>query len=173
MQNLKEQKRSVSIAILILIISFGVVIGHGIFTFAYAKGYSYLSDDPAACKNCHVMNQVYESWQRGGHQNAATCNDCHVPHSFVAKWLMKAESGFHHGYAFTFKDNSVAFSATDKTKKIVQENCIQCHKDMASNAICTGVARVGENGKVITPAKHDESLSCVSCHRQAGHGHNY
>lgn len=81
----KTKKRSFSIALFIIIISFGVIIGHGLYTFVYAEGFSYFSDDPAACKNCHVMNQVYESWQRGGHQNAATCNQCHVPHEFFFK----------------------------------------------------------------------------------------
>lgn len=145
--------------ILFLIVCFGVVIGHMAFTFVYAKGFSYLSDNPAACKNCHVMNQVYESWASSSHHNWATCNDCHVPHSFVQKWAMKASSGFHHGYAFTFKDNPVAFSATPKTKQIVQNNCTSCHKDYAAHAISV--------------APNDTSLSCVSCHRQAGHAHNY
>lgn len=60
------------------------------------------------------MNQVYENWMKGGHQHAATCNDCHVPHNFVEKWLFKAENGLHPGYAVTFKDNPVSFTATNK-----------------------------------------------------------
>lgn len=151
-------------SILFLLVCFGVVIGHGLFTFVYAKGFSYLSDDPAACKNCHVMNQVYESWSRSSHKDVATCNSCHVPHTFFAKWAMKAESGFHHGYAFTFKDNPVAFTATEKSKKLVQQNCISCHKDYAQNAVDPTSAHSG---------KDIEALSCVSCHRQIGHAHNY
>lgn len=151
-------------AILILIISFGLVIGHGLFTFVYAKGFSYMSNDPAACKNCHVMNQVYESWMKGGHQNVATCNDCHVPHNFIGKWMMKAQSGLHHGYAVTFKDNPVSFSATPKSKKIVQNNCMTCHKDYAAHSI-DATMKAGAPGS--------EPLSCVSCHRQVGHAHNY
>jgi hypothetical protein len=30
----------------------GVAVGIGVYTFAYAKGWSYLTDDPAACANC-------------------------------------------------------------------------------------------------------------------------
>ena len=169
----KTEKRSFSIALFIIIISFGVIIGHGLYTFVYAEGFSYFSDDPAACKNCHVMNQVYESWERGGHQNAATCNQCHVPHEFFSKWIMKAKSGLHHGYAFTFKDNPVAFSATQESKQIVQQNCISCHKDVSANSICgANVATVGNDGRLKLPAKNEE-LSCVSCHKQAGHAHNY
>ena len=35
----------------------GIPGGVGAFTFVYAKGFSYLSSDPRACVNCHVMNQ--------------------------------------------------------------------------------------------------------------------
>ncbi|ASM39101.1 MAG: cytochrome c nitrite reductase small subunit [Campylobacter sputorum] len=151
-------------AILILVISFGVVIGHGLFTFVYAKGFSYMSNDPLACKNCHVMNQVYESWMKGGHQHVATCNDCHVPHDFIGKWMMKAESGLHHGYAVTFKDNPVSFSATPKSKKIIQNNCMSCHKEYAAHSI---------DATMKADAPGNEPLNCVSCHRSAGHAHNY
>ena len=33
----------------------GVPAGIGGFTFVYAKGFSYLSTDPRACVNCHIM----------------------------------------------------------------------------------------------------------------------
>jgi len=35
-------------------IAIGAALGLGSFTFAYAKGYSYLSDDPNACANDRV-----------------------------------------------------------------------------------------------------------------------
>lgn len=120
------------------------------------------------------MNQVYESWSRGGHQNVATCNDCHVPHDFIGKWMMKAESGLHHGYAFTFKDNPVAFSATQKSKDIVQKNCIECHKEYATNTIdARALSKESFFNKEIIEHKSQEPLNCVSCHRQVGHAHNY
>ncbi|HUF79037.1 MAG TPA: cytochrome c nitrite reductase small subunit, partial [Thermoanaerobaculia bacterium] len=34
----------------------GAAAGLGAFTFGYAKGYSYLTNDPAACANCHLMD---------------------------------------------------------------------------------------------------------------------
>ncbi|QKF64295.1 cytochrome c nitrite reductase small subunit [Campylobacter corcagiensis] len=160
----KIKKYPSTFAALLLIVSFGVVIGHGLFTFVYAKGFSYMSDDPLACKNCHVMNQVYENWMKGGHQQVATCNDCHVPHDFIGKWMMKAESGLHHGYAVTFKENPVSFTATPKSKKIVQDNCIRCHGDYAAFS----VDATQKAGSSIS-----EPLSCISCHRQAGHAHNF
>ncbi|MDA3061501.1 cytochrome c nitrite reductase small subunit [Campylobacter sp. VBCF_02 NA5] len=163
--NKSSQKKPFSVAGLILSALIGLVFGFGVFTFVYADGLVHLSKDPIACKKCHVMNQVYESWEKGGHQHVATCGDCHLPHDFVGKWLMKAESGLHHGYAFTFKDNPVAFSASPKSKVIVQQNCIECHKEYAEPAIHAKQA----GGSDV----QNEALSCVSCHRQAGHAHNY
>ncbi|QCD52076.1 MULTISPECIES: cytochrome c nitrite reductase small subunit [unclassified Campylobacter] len=162
----KAKKQPYFLATLILVISIGVVLGHGLYTFVYAKGFSYMSDDPSACKNCHVMNQVFESWERGGHQHVATCNDCHVPHDFIGKWMMKAESGFGHSYAFTAKDNPVPFSANAKSKKVIQNNCIECHGEYAATSV-NAKAHGGD------PNIQNESLSCVSCHRQVGHAHNY
>jgi len=37
----------------------GAVAGIGIFTFGYAKGASYLTNDPEACANCHVMEEQF------------------------------------------------------------------------------------------------------------------
>jgi cytochrome c nitrite reductase small subunit len=38
----------------------GLLVGLGLYTFVYAKGASYLTNDPAACVNCHVMNEQYD-----------------------------------------------------------------------------------------------------------------
>ena len=40
----------------------GIAVGIGVYTFAYAKGWSYLTDDPAACANCHVMSEQFDGW---------------------------------------------------------------------------------------------------------------
>ncbi len=37
----------------------GSLIGVGLFTFIYARGISYLGNDPATCANCHVMEGHY------------------------------------------------------------------------------------------------------------------
>src|SRR5262249_17526428 len=72
----------------------GIVLGTGSYTVRYAEGLSYLSNDPKACVNCHVMRDAHDGWQKAGHHSVATCNDCHVPHDFIAKYLVKAENGF-------------------------------------------------------------------------------
>ncbi len=174
MQNVKKKA---SLWIILLLVSFGVVVGHGLFTFVYAKGFSYFSPDPAACKNCHVMNQVYESWMKGGHQNVATCNDCHLPRNdFIGYWIMKAQSGLGHAYAVTFKDNPYTFGANEKTKKVTQNNCIDCHGSYVSNVV--DARAIGSAKPLDTKIKEHQSaqgeqLKCISCHRQAGHAHNF
>jgi nitrate/TMAO reductase-like tetraheme cytochrome c subunit len=44
-----------SSAVIIVVVLLGVMIGLGICTFFYAKRYSYLTNNPAACANCHIM----------------------------------------------------------------------------------------------------------------------
>jgi hypothetical protein len=41
----------------------GVTSGVGAYTFVYAKGASYLTDDAAACANCHIMQGQLDGWQ--------------------------------------------------------------------------------------------------------------
>ncbi|MDX1495326.1 MAG: NapC/NirT family cytochrome c, partial [Longimicrobiales bacterium] len=65
---------------LVTAVLLGAAIGLGGFTFVYAKGHSYLTDDPGACANCHIMDDHYAAWLKSSHAQTATCNDCHTPH---------------------------------------------------------------------------------------------
>jgi cytochrome c nitrite reductase small subunit len=78
----------------------GVAMGVGVYTFVYAKGYSYLTDNPASCANCHIMNEQYDAWLKSSHRSAATCNDCHTPHNFIGKYATKASNGLWHSFYF-------------------------------------------------------------------------
>ena len=79
----------------------GLALGVCGYTFIYARGYSYLSNDPQACANCHAMNDQYSGWLKSSHHSVATCNDCHTPHTLVGKYATKAENGFWHSFYFT------------------------------------------------------------------------
>lgn len=57
---------------LIASVMVGVLLGLGSFTFYDAKGTSYLSNDPAACANCHIMRSQFDGWQKGSHHQVAT-----------------------------------------------------------------------------------------------------
>ena len=74
--------REVSIVAAALV---GLAAGVGVYTFAYARGASYMTDDPRACANCHVMEEQYAGWSRSSHRSVAVCNDCHTP------WRMTPE----------------------------------------------------------------------------------
>ena len=51
----------------------GAVLGLGSFTFHYAEGGSYFSNDPRACVNCHIMRDAYDGWQKASHHAVAAC----------------------------------------------------------------------------------------------------
>jgi cytochrome c nitrite reductase small subunit len=59
---------AVTIVVAVLV---GVVVGLGAYTFVYAKGYSYLTNNPAACANCHIMQAQYEAWMKSSHHAVA------------------------------------------------------------------------------------------------------
>lgn len=141
---------------LLLSLSAGVALGLGGFTFNYAEGTSYLSDDPGGCVNCHVMRDVYEGWLRSSHHAVATCNDCHVPQKFVGKWSSKMINGFNHSWAFTSGNFPDPIRITPRNARILEENCIACHAEVVS--VVLPPERAGRQGR------------CVSCHRGVGHG---
>jgi cytochrome c nitrite reductase small subunit len=146
----------------------GALAGLGGFTFRYAEGLSYLSSDPAACKNCHIMNEQFDSWRKGPHHAVATCQSCHMPTGLVAKYLAKARNGYHHSMGFTFQsptpDRPGARRVFDEpirikpqNSQILQDNCLRCHGDLV-HGIVRGSTTAGD------------AVRCVACHRAVGHG---
>jgi cytochrome c nitrite reductase small subunit len=83
-----------TVALFIAILSLGTLFGLGAYTFYFAEGAAYLSDDPKVCANCHVMREHYDGWQKSSHHANATCNGCHTPTNIVAKYISKANNGF-------------------------------------------------------------------------------
>lgn len=145
-----------SILITVVFALAGVFVGLGAYTFYYAKGASYLSDDPNACANCHIMRDQLASWQKSSHHKAATCNSCHTPHDVIGKYATKLENGYHHSRAFTFQDWHEPIRMRDVSAQIVLTNCTDCHKQFVSQL----PAHVSEP---------DASVNCITCHRDAGH----
>jgi cytochrome c nitrite reductase small subunit len=134
----------------------GTAAGLGLYTFVYAKGYSYITNDPAACANCHVMNGQYDGWLKASHRAVAVCNDCHVPAGLVGKYRTKAENGFWHSYYFTTQTFAEPIQATAKSRAIAEANCRRCHEAV--------VLAMG------TPAHAgSQEISCIRCHGSVGH----
>jgi cytochrome c nitrite reductase small subunit len=135
----------------------GLVLGIGAFTFHYGEGLSYFSTDPRACANCHIMNDQYASWTKGPHHGDAVCVDCHLPHTFVAKYLAKADNGYRHSRGFTLQDFHEPIMITPRNARILQENCLNCHGDFVHDIV--------QGSKTAADA-----VQCVHCHRGVGHG---
>jgi cytochrome c nitrite reductase small subunit len=134
----------------------GIALGIGLYTFSYAEGLSYFSTDPRACANCHIMNEQYSSWSKGPHHGGATCVECHLPHDFIGKYIAKAENGYHHSKGFTLEDFHEPIMIKPKNAAILQRNCLRCHGDFVHD--------------VVAGSKTESDVTCVHCHRSAGHG---
>lgn len=133
----------------------GTAAGIGAYTFLYAKGYSYLSNDPRACVNCHVMRGEYDGWVKSTHHAAAHCNDCHTPSHLAGKYMTKAQNGFWHSFYFTtgaYPDN---IRIKRRNRGVAEANCRRCHGDVV-------LAMDGPHGG-------RDRLSCVGCHGSVGH----
>jgi cytochrome c nitrite reductase small subunit len=145
--------------LIVLGIAIGLAVGVGGYTFWYAKGYSYLSNNPASCANCHIMNEQYDGWQKSSHKAVATCNDCHTPHNLVGKYLTKASNGFWHSYYFTADNFHEPIQITEGGRQVTEQACRYCHGDLVS-------------GITISDGhKANSEISCISCHRSVGHLH--
>jgi cytochrome c nitrite reductase small subunit len=143
--------------VLIVAVLLGALLGLGTFTFDYGEGLSYFSTDPLACKNCHVMNDEYDSWTKASHHAAAVCVDCHLPHDFIPKYIAKADNGYHHSKGFTFMDFHEPIMIKPGNSRILQDSCLRCHADFVHDI-------VGGSTEAV------DAVSCVHCHRSVGHG---
>jgi cytochrome c nitrite reductase small subunit len=99
-----SRRRLIAWASVAFTIMLGILAGIGAFTFGYGKGWSYLSSNPKACANCHVMQGHYDSWQNSSHRHVAVCGDCHLPHHLLGKLVTEADNGFFHSLAFTLEN---------------------------------------------------------------------
>jgi cytochrome c nitrite reductase small subunit len=126
----------------------GVMGGLGLYTFVYAQGFSYFSNNPEACANCHVMRDFRDAWQRGSHHAQAACNDCHTPHPLASKYIVKARNGWNHSLRFTLQNFPDPIRIRPANAGVLEANCIRCHREMVSEMA---------------------GLRCVRCHAGVGH----
>jgi cytochrome c nitrite reductase small subunit len=149
----------------------GLAVGVGAYTFVYAKGAAYLTNDPAACANCHIMSEHYAAWQKSSHHAVAACNDCHTPHDPVAKYVVKARNGFWHSFYFTTGRFPDPLRITPANHEVTEGACRVCHAPIVSaiDAGATGDGRAVGAAMGERAEHEDESISCVRCHRHVGH----
>lgn len=138
-----------------IVLVMGMCAGIGAFTFGYGEGASYLSNDPAACANCHIMQDHYDMWLNSSHKDVATCNDCHLPHNFAGKWITKSDNGFFHSLAFTTGNFHEPIQIKPRNRRVTQNACLYCHGDFVHNML---------------PVEPGGDMQlCAKCHSDVGH----
>jgi cytochrome c nitrite reductase small subunit len=153
----------------------GAVVGLGLFTFVYARGYSYLTNDPGACANCHIMSEHFSAWTKGSHTTVATCNDCHTPHDLVDKYAVKARNGFWHSFYFTVGGYPDPLRITEGNREVTEEACRYCHSEITEAIDHAAVRTASLDGgsarasTAVRAALAGERISCIRCHRYVGH----
>ncbi len=141
----------------------GIAVGLGIYLFKISNASSYLSDSPATCVNCHVMNPHYSSWFHSSHRENATCGDCHVPHDNVFnKYFFKMQDGLRHSTIFTLRQEPQVIKIKDMGASVVQENCKRCHANVNEKVATIDVTFANR--------EHGEGKLCWECHREVPHG---
>jgi cytochrome c nitrite reductase small subunit len=140
---------------LVLAACAGGLLGLGGYTFTFAHGASYLTDDPAACANCHVMKHYLDAWRKGSHRSVATCNDCHTPSGLLPKYAVKASNGFWHSWYFTTDTYPDNLRLRRGNVAVTDGACVKCHEDIA--------------GQLRTHGSFEAGQACVRCHSQVGH----
>lgn len=133
----------------------GIAAGIGGYTFIYAKGASYLTDDPTACANCHVMHEQYDGWVKSSHRSVAVCNDCHTPAGLVPKYVTKARNGFWHSFYFTTGLFPEPIQITARNRDVTEGACRKCHAAIVDVLEANG--------------REDRPLACIRCHSSVGH----
>jgi cytochrome c nitrite reductase small subunit len=133
----------------------GIAAAIGGYTFIYARGASYLTNNPEACANCHVMQEQYSGWLKGSHRSVAVCNDCHTPPGLIPKYMTKAENGFRHSFAFTTGWFPDQIRIVPRDREVTERACRKCHEPIV-------VAIEGPHGEA-------GRLRCLRCHRSVGH----
>lgn len=140
----------------------GLLAGLGVYTAYMSRALSYLSDDPSACVNCHIMAPYYQSWNHSSHAKWATCNDCHVPDGFFSGYMFKAQDGLYHAAMFTLKAEPQVIRPRDASNEVIMGNCVRCHTQLNTEFVKTGMVAYAD-------VKSGRQKACWDCHREVPH----
>lgn len=148
-------------------LTIGLAIGIGAYTFVYAEGASYMTNDPEACANCHIMEEHFTAWTKSSHRAVAVCNDCHTPKGLVPKYATKASNGFWHSFAFTTGRFPDPLRIKQGNHEITENACRKCHEAITSQIDAPGQDMEGDHAPHYEVG--GEALTCTRCHRHVGH----
>ncbi|NUM37407.1 MAG: cytochrome c nitrite reductase small subunit [Candidatus Brocadiae bacterium] len=143
--------------------SAGTLAGLVLFLIHISNFFSYLSDSPNTCMNCHIMGPQYATWYHSSHRERASCVDCHVPHDNIFQtYAFKAMDGLRHASIFTIRGEEQAITIKSAGVNAVQKNCKRCHAESFRN-----FAFMANN---TFNADHGKGRLCWDCHRETPHG---
>ncbi len=110
------------------------------------------TNSPSYCGSCHVMQEQYTAWVKGGLHNNIKCVDCHLPNdSRVKFYIWKAIDGGKDFVAFHTGAVPEKIQASSHSKKTIQSNCIRCHEGVVSKML------------------NAEGRHCWDCHKRISH----
>ena len=148
---------------LVALLILGVFVGIAALLFHVSNASSYLSKDPKACINCHVMIPQFAAWERSSHARVASCVDCHVPHDNIFRtYFFKLKDGTRHATIFTMRTEPQVIRIHSEGAAVVQENCLHCHQSLLSD---TSIHQATYEDYEAGDAK-----LCWECHREVPHG---
>lgn len=146
-----------------VLLAAAIFTGLAAFAFYISNAPSYLTDNPEACVNCHIMAPQYATWYHSSHRERTHCNDCHVPHNnFLNKYYFKAKDGLRHATMFTLRLEPQVIFIKEAGREVVHDNCIRCHtKLLTDNKLLAYTSEI-----------HNARLDrkCWDCHRETPHG---
>ena len=140
----------------------GLIAGLGSYTIYVSRAYSYLSEDPAVCVNCHIMAPYYQAWNKSSHAVWTTCNDCHVPQdNIISAYAFKAWDGLYHAAVFTVDGEPQVIRAREGSSSVILENCLRCHTPLVTEFTKMNVS--------YDQVLKGQGRACWDCHTQVPH----
>jgi len=128
---------------------FSVVVIFVMAGFILKEAIEY-SESPEFCAKCHTMDMQYKTWSYSSHRTLR-CVDCHLPNDNLANhFLWKVIDGTRDlvSQILNLKEEDQIF-LSKHGKKVLQKNCIRCHKDIVSHI--------------------NQKRSCIDCHINIKH----
>jgi cytochrome c nitrite reductase small subunit len=108
------------------------------------------SESADFCAGCHVMEEEHTAWRHSGAHARIRCVECHLPNGNPAEhYTWKTIDGMKDVVVFHTGTVPETIKLSPHGEKVVQANCVKCHRDAVSNM--------------------DRTRTCWECHRQLRH----
>lgn len=138
---MKPTVRGIAVLLVMLLAGAGIYAGAAFSMKA--------TDQVQFCGSCHMMHEAVRTHQISLHAKLA-CNECHAPQKPVRKMVFKTWVGTKDFYQNTLGEVFDVIHAGESTKKVVNENCSNCHTMTTINVA-------------------DVKQYCTDCHRSVPH----